>query len=238
MNLLVVHERPTRVRRAATGAIGVVLFAGCIALAAWLMYRPLARGHGPDYQGRPDVRAARAAAAVTPLGLRVVGPAIAGDSSAAAAYAVHVADANTPAGAILWLRQMGADVPAGTYVAVQAESAGEYRVLAGAYPDSAAAGALLQRLRAHGQLSEWGGTVVRFPLAYLIERGVSANAVAARVAAYAARGLPVYALRQADGRARLYAGAFATASDTTPTAGMLRRAGIHATLAYRTGRPF
>ncbi len=234
-----VHTLSPRIRRAAPGLLGAALFACCIALAAWLMERPLVRGHGPYYQAGPRGAAQRAAVAAPAFGLpTAVLPEVIGDSAAAAAYAVRIADANTAAGAILWLHQVGTDAPAGTYVAIPHGVAGEYRVLAGAFRDSVEAAGLLDHLRSHGQLSESSGTVVWVPLAYLIERDVAAGAAAARVAAYAARGLPVYALRQADGRAWLYAGAFAVASDTTLLAAALRRAGVRATLAYRMGRPF
>ena len=234
-----VHTLPPRVRRVAPGLLGVALFACCIALAGWLMERPLVRGHGPYYQRARTGQRQTAGAAALALGLAAAAmPGVTGDSATAGGYAVHLADANTAAGAILLLRQMGADLPAGTYVAIPHVVAGEYQVLAGAYRDSVEAAGLLDDLRSHGQLSESGGTVVHVPLAYMIERDVAAGSAAARMAVYTARGVPVYALRQADGRARLYAGAFASASDTTLLAAALRRAGVHATLAYRTGRPF
>ncbi len=233
-----VHSPLPRIRRAAPALVGVVLF-GCVAaLSAWLMERPLDRGHGRDYQRRPEIRDAGAPAPAA-VGLpATVTPGAWGDSVGVAAFAVHLADANTPAGAILWLHQAGAVVPTGTYEPVPGGATGAYWVLGGAYQDSVEAAGLLSRLRSRGQLRATGGSVVRTPLAYMIERDVAADSAAARVAAYAARGLPVYALRQADGRARLYAGAFAAASDTTLLADALRRAGVRATLAYRTGRSF
>jgi len=234
---------PRRLRRAVPGAVGLVLFACLVALGLWLADRPLARGHAPDDPRGPagagaGGQAASTGAARSVGGLVATGPAIMGNPGAAAPFAVRVGDANTAAGAILRLQQMGASAPAGTYVPIPNGAAGAYHVLAGAFPDSVEAAALLASLRSHGQLSETSGTVVRLPLAYMIERDVAADSAAVRVAAFVARGLPVYALRQADGRVWLYAGAFAAASDTTPVADALRQAGVSGTLAYRMGRTF
>ncbi|MDE3129389.1 MAG: SPOR domain-containing protein [Gemmatimonadota bacterium] len=231
---------PARVRRLAAGTFAIALFGCLVALGAWLMERPLDRGHGPDYHP-PRGWSARRAAGAGPDGpalpIREV-PAAAGSPADASPFSVQLGTANTAAGAMLLLDLAGAHLPVGTYVATPAGTAAEYRVLAGAFQDSRDAAALLASLRTHGQLSQLGGTVVRVPLAYMIEQDVPAGSVAARVAAYDKRGLAVYALRQADGRARVYAGAFAAAADTAPVAAALRRAGVHATLAYRTGRPF
>jgi SPOR domain len=223
---------PERVRRLAGAAFGLVLFATLVALGAWLMERPLDRSRGPDYQAAPSARAGPGAAPLP------VVPVAIGDPADGSPYAVQLGNANTAAGAMLMLDLAGPRVPAGTYVATPVGTAGAYRVLVGAFQDSRDAAALLALLRSHGQLTETSGTVVRVPLAFMIEQNVPADSATRRVAAYEARGLAVYALRQADGRARLYAGAFATAADTGLVAVALRRAGVHATLAYRTGRPF
>ncbi len=233
---------PARVRRFAPGAFGIVLFGCLVALGAWLMERPLDRGHGPDYH-RIGGWTARRAPGTAPLPLVAQagpGPAPAPSASPADAspFSVQLGTANTAAGAMLVLDLAGPHLPVGTYVATPAGTAVEYRVLAGAFQNSRDAAALLASLRSHGQLGRLGGTVVRVPFAFVIEQDVPAGSAAARVAAYDKRGLAVYALRQPDGRARLYAGAFATTADTAAAAAALRRAGVHATLAYRTGRPF
>ncbi|HEX8726047.1 MAG TPA: hypothetical protein VF737_11730 [Gemmatimonadaceae bacterium] len=240
MNAWALPHGPRRLRRVAPGALGILLTALLFAVGLWLMDRPLARGYGPDYQRRPGAADQRDAAAImTRAGIpaRAV-PDLPGASRPPSGYAVQLGHAETAAGAILRLRTVGAVAPAGTFVPTAGRTAGGYEIVAGAFATSNDAGALLQELRAHGQLSETSGTVVHVPLAFLIERDVAAGAAAARVAAYAARGLPVYALRQADGRAWLYAGAFASAADTASLSRTLRAAGVHATLAYRTGRPF
>jgi len=240
VNASALSHGPGRLRRLGPGVLGICLAAVLVAVGFWLMERPLVRGNGPNYQQRPAAsRADNGAAIMTRAGIPAHPAAdLPGATQPKAPYAVSIGHANTAAGAILRLRTMEAFAPAGTYVPMADRAAGDYQVVAGAYATSNDADALLQALRAHGQLSETSGTVVRVPLAFLIERNVAADAAAARVAAFAARGLPVYALRQADGRAWLYAGAFASAADTTLLGNALRRAGVHATLAYRTGRPF
>lgn len=249
MTALTAHGTPGHPRRplpawwhrAAPRIAGVLAVAGLGYAGFWLAERPLVRGHGRDYQAGPQAGPGATGASVLgaagiPAGSRISG--LPGDTTHPAGFAVYVGHANTPAGAILRLQQIGTAVPAGTYAPISGRAAGGYRIVAGAFPTSNAAETVLQNLRAHGQISETSGTVVRVPLAYMIERDVAADAAAARVAAFAARGLPVYALRQADGRVWLYAGAFASAADTGSLGDALRQAGLRPTLAYRTGRPF
>ena len=88
-------------------------------------------------------------------------------------------------------------------------------------------------------MSDAGRVVIeRLPYALQVERAVPDSAVASRVAVYQARGLPVYALLQPDGTARLYAGAFKEKEDATLLAESMRGAGVHATLVFRTGRVY
>jgi hypothetical protein len=67
---------------------------------------------------------------------------------------------------------------------------------------------------------------------------VSREAAKALASGYAGRGIPVYALLQADGSAQLYAGAFDTPERASLLAATLRTAGITPTVVYRTGRAF
>jgi hypothetical protein len=55
---------------------------------------------------------------------------------------------------------------------------------------------------------------------------------------YQARQLPVYALLQSDGTARLYAGAFKGKEEAGPLANLMRGAGIQTTVVFRTGRVY
>jgi hypothetical protein len=111
-------------------------------------------------------------------------------------------------------------------------------VVAGAYPDSASAAALLDTLRARGTSDAGRAVIERFPYALLIERDVPDVAVAARIARFQARGLPVYALLQRDGTARVYAGAFKVPEEAESLYEAMRTARIFTSLVYRTGRVY
>jgi hypothetical protein len=87
-------------------------------------------------------------------------------------------------------------------------------------------------------LDTLAGTVVQVPYAFLIESNVPAAAVSGMVATYADRGQPVYALRQSDGTAQLYAGAFEFPEQAILFAESLRAAGLTPVLVYRKGRVF
>ena len=137
-------------------------------------------------------------------------PTNAADSAQAAPYAVLVVTTNTADGAALRLRQGGGALPAATVAPVTLgnDASRWFQVIAGAYTTRAGADSLLARLRAQRMLSATSGRVVRAPYALLVERSVSSDAAKALASGYAGRGLPVYALLQPDGTARLYAGAF------------------------------
>jgi histidine ammonia-lyase len=62
--------------------------------------------------------------------------------------------------------------------------------------------------------------------------------VPTRLAALASRGVIAYALRQKDGSAIIYAGAYETSSQAAALAVSLRAAGVAPVLVYRTGRAF
>ena len=80
--------------------------------------------------------------------------------------------------------------------------------------------------------------IERFPYALLVERDVPDDAVASRVSRYTTRRLPVYALLQSDGTARIFAGAFRTPSEANLLYDAMRNAGIQTSLVYRTGRVY
>jgi hypothetical protein len=72
----------------------------------------------------------------------------------------------------------------------------------------------------------------------MVEQSVNVDTATAAVTAFVERGLPIYALRQPDGSATLYAGAFETPEQSTLLADALRASGLKPTLVYRTGRVF
>ena len=233
-----------------TGAsIGVVLTAVFVALGFWLATRPFARSEWAPIWLRGDTSrlqltglgpAADSARRVDSISQieKAKGLFTAEDSASVAPYALSLVTHNTQAGALLELRRNGATLPAGTFTPVLIRETPWFRVVAGAYPDSASAAALLDTLRARG-MSDAGRVVIdQFPYALQLERDVPDSAVGTRVAALQARGLPVYALLQSNGTARIYAGAFKTPEEATLLTEAMRAAGITTSLVYRTGRVY
>lgn len=234
-----------------SGAVlGLSLTALLVALGIWLSTRPFAhsawapqwlRGdtlsvmfRGLDQLAIDSLRRLDSLAKVE----RAMGLFTAQDSASVAPYALSLVTFNTQAGALLELRRNGATLRAGTFTPVLIRDTPWFRVVAGAYPDSASAAALLDTLRARG-MSDAGRVVIdRFPYALLIERDVPDTVVGSRVAAFQTRGLPVYALLQSDGTARLFAGAFKTPQEATLLTETMRAAGFTPSLVYRTGRVY
>lgn len=177
-----------------------------------------------------------------PETLYIAPPANAVDSTVASAFSVELLVANTAEGANLFVRKNGAALPAAAVspVPIGPERATWYRVTAGAYTRRDQADSLLRALRDSRLLANDSVEhVMRTPLALLVDsvpsQGGIADAVRAAVQKYGARGLPVYALKQEDGGARIYAGAFTTANQSAELIKSLRVAGLKPILVYRTG---
>ena len=113
-----------------------------------------------------------------------------------------------------------------------------YQNLAGAFTTRAGAESLLSQLRGRRTLAQGFGSVDNFPLAFLVDSAVPAREVAPRLARYAARGLPVYGLRQPNGVVRLYFGAYMNAEQAALAVPAVRDAGMRPLLVYRIGRVF
>jgi hypothetical protein len=114
-------------------------------------------------------------------------------------------------------------------------------VIAGAYTHRYQADSLLLALRKARTLpSDSAGNVLRAPLALVVDsvptQGGIDDVVRAAVGKYRARGLPVYALMQNEGSARLYAGAFERPEQSAELTRTLRSVGLNPVLAYRIGR--
>ncbi|MDB4871812.1 MAG: Sporulation protein [Gemmatimonadales bacterium] len=188
--------------------------------------------------GRPVPPPPRAA----PETLYIAPPENAIDSLSAATFSVELLVANTAEGANLFVRKNGAALPAAAVspVPIGPEQATWYRVTAGAYTRREQADSLLRRLRESRLLANDSVEhVMQTPLALLVDsvpsQGGMGDAVNTAVQKYAARGLPVYTLMQDDGGARIYAGAFKTASQSAELIKSLRAAGLKPVLVYRTG---
>lgn len=156
------------------------------------------------------------------------------DSASAARFAVYFATANTRSGAM-----PDPKVRALEAVALSPVMEGNeqwYRVTVGAAPARGDAEALLARLRTEKVIGS--GSIVSVPFAFRLESNVAAPLVATRLAALATRGIIAYALRQSDGSATIYTGAFESPLQATTLADSLRVAGVAPVLVYRTGRGF
>jgi hypothetical protein len=249
------------------GAAGVLLTIGAILGGIWFARRPFDKGHAPPHVGgsaaaaqkatagalvtdsnalsladslkRDSLRAAMSAppaAATSADSFPLLVPANGADSARAAAWAVRLEQTNTKSGAILDLRGKFETVPAGTYGFDLRTRF--FLLVAGAYPTRAGAESLLVRLRSQKILAPGIGNVVALPFAFMVQSDVPAADVPARLARYAARGHPVYALRQTNGAAHLYFGAYESAQHAALDVPTVREAGLTPTLVYRIGRVF
>jgi hypothetical protein len=163
-------------------------------------------------------------------------PANPGEAALAAGYAVLLSRYNTKSSAILDLNGRFARLPAATY-GIESPSR-FYLNLVGAYATRAGADSLLAQLRARRILGQGFGSVDNFPLAFLVDSAVSPREAPARLARYAARGLPIYGLRQPNGTVRLYYGAYTNPEQAALAVPGVRDAGIRPLLVYRIGRVF
>lgn len=167
----------------------------------------------------------------------VLVPVNSADSAGSSAYAVVLESTTGLAGAIMDLQRQFRTLPATTYsLSLRSRL---FDVVTGAYPDRRGADSLLADLRARRILGAGAGTVVALPYAFLVEPNVGAADVAARLQRRAtAQAQPVYALRQANGSANLYFGAFESPQQAALAVPAVRKAGLKPTLVYRIGRVF
>ena len=230
----------------AAAGIGLALAIALGGIGVWLAARPLASGHEPSTVVRRRNMGAAAGAVPSTLdslhadsaGARAtLIPANPGDSAAAAGYVVLLARFNTLGGVQIWLQANQRDLPGATFSPIIVRGERWYRALAGSYATRAEADSLLAVLRQQGQLGAGYGEVLRAPLSFLVD-SVKADAVPAMLKYFAGRGQAVYALRQADGSARLYADAFESPQDAALFIDEVRSSGIRPVLVYRIGRVY
>jgi hypothetical protein len=178
----------------------------------------------------------RAAADAIADSFPVYTPANPRDSASAVGYSVLLSKYNTKSGAILDLFGRFSTLPVATY-GMETPSR-FYLLLVGAFPTRAGADSMLARMRGGGTIGMGFGSVERYPLAFLVDSALPPRQVPPRLTRYAARGLPIYALRQPNGTVRLYFGAYASAEQASLAVPQLRASGIRPLLVYRTGRVF
>ncbi|HEY2374391.1 MAG TPA: SPOR domain-containing protein [Gemmatimonadaceae bacterium] len=228
-------------------AIGIGLALGLAGLGIWLAARPLARGHEPLIAQRRQTATAAGAVPSTLDSIRpesastnatnLLVPANPDDSLGAAAFAVVIARFNTLNGAQLWLQAQARGLPSPTFAPQIIRGETWYRALAGSYPSRGQADSLLGALSAKGLSRLDSNNVVRSPLAFLLD-SVRAEAVPGMLKYYTDHGLPVYALRQSDGSARLYYGAYKSPQEAALDRNAVQVAGIRPVLVYRIGRVY
>ena len=253
-------ERPPRGRtRFLAGAVGLLLTMGFIGAGLWFAYRPFASVPRPRSSAQPEAsplkkqlvagaavpaRDSTARDTVAPFAIPpsatdsfpLLTPSNATDSAAAAAWAVILQPTRTKSGAILDLRTRFETVPVGTYgIDVRTRA---FVLVAGAYRLRATADSLLADLHRHKVLAPGSGSVTSLPYAFLVQADVPEADVPSRLKRFAGSAHPVYALRQANGVANLYFGAYESAQQAALAVPAVRDAGLSPTLVYRIGRVF
>lgn len=164
------------------------------------------------------------------------------DSASAPQFSVFISASNTLEGANLEMKSYGAALPAATIslVPIGDTEAIWYKIYAGVYDDSTEAEQLLATLRRRRSLPDSGEAVLRAPLALLIDSIPSQAGMTSRIRerlqALLEKDIKAYALRQSDGSARIFAGAFVKPDESTLAATALRVAGLTPVLVYKTGR--
>jgi hypothetical protein len=222
---------------------GVTLSLVAILVVGWLVYRPFARSEWAPLWLRGDtlrgmvlpMATSDDSANATTVHMGLLTKA---DSQSQSPFALALVMFNTQAGALLELQRNSANFRAGTFTPVLIRETPWFRVVAGAYADSISAAALLDTLRSKGMSDASPVVIERRPYALQVERAVPDTGVANRVAMYQAKQLPVYALLQSDGTARLFAGAFKNKEEAGPLADILRGAGVRTSVVFRTGRVY
>ena len=241
-------RRTFRLSRPVAALLGVVLALGLGGLGVWLAARPLATGHEPSNVLRRRSMGAAAGAVPSTLdslrpdsntanNLPALVPANPADSAGAAGYAVLLARFNTHDGVTLWLQRNQREMPSATFSPILVRGERWYRALAGSYASRPQADSLLARLRQEGQVGAEYGEVVNAPLSFLLD-SVMAEAAPALLQYWARRGEPVFALRQSDGSAKLYDGAFSSPQEASLFLDEVRSSGIRPVLVYRIGRVY
>ena len=220
---------------------GVALVvAGAAGGSWWLRNRPVAPPPSmtPADSISPDTTPAPPEA---PLVEVTLGPLVnPGDSAIAAGFAVELVAANTLPSANSRLASLTDPAPAMTIAPVVIGTAARpwFRALVGAWTQRREAEAWLASQRATGVMGATACRVVTVPYALLLEDSLAVSETAAAVSRWGSVGIRAYGLLQDDGRVRVFAGAFESASQAGWLASMLRDTGATPLLAYRTGRAF
>jgi len=241
--------RWSRIRSSRGAVLGLGLTIVLVVLGIWFAARPFASGNGPLWLRRSRGASGAAAGGAVPtldsLGgdsaaarnASLLAPANRADSASAAPYAVIIARFNTRSGAESWLQSQAKGLPTPTFMPVRIQGERWFAALVGSYATRAEADSLLGVLSAEGLARADSNNIVRAPFAFLVD-SVVADAVPEMLKYYAARGQPVYALRQANGSARLYSGAYESTAQASLDIDAIRLSGLRPVLVYRIGRVY
>ena len=251
------RERPRTSNRLLAAGAGLLLTAGLLAAGVWFANRPFASAPVKRASAKPetsplqrqlappavtpvdstrDTASGMAIAPLSPDSFPLLAPANVADSAKASSWGVILEPTRTKSGAILDLRTRFETVPVGTYgIDVRTRS---FLLVSGAYPLRTSAESLLVDLRNHRILAPGIGSVTSLPFAFLVQQDVPEADVPARLKRFAGSAHPVYALRQTNGAANLYFGAYESAQQAALAVPAVREAGLTPTLVYRIGRVF
>ncbi len=154
-----------------------------------------------------------------------------------AAWSAELLFTNSSQDALARSQEFSESLPAATYsdLPTDSDSAAWYRVITGAFPDSISAENFLVLLRNRGVIPETGGGVVHTPFALVVDSTLEPEGAKGRVSAFQARGLPAYALRDAQGWWRIYVGAYSQGAEARRQQQRLDSLNIQSTLVVRVG---
>jgi hypothetical protein len=158
------------------------------------------------------------------------------DSASAAAFALRFESVTSGGSAIIYLAGRYKTVPAATF-GIEPRT-GLFLLTGGAYATQAGADSLFKQLQAKGLIIPGVGAVVSVPFAFLIQAHVPLAEAASRRARLLGGGHPVYALRQPDGTANLYFGAYDSPQQAAFAIPFVKKVTPTPTLVYRIGRVY
>lgn len=219
---------PSRARLAILTVVVLALGAGAVFTAP--TWRPLLAGF-------IDARSTREPAPPLDSAVTLPPPVVAAPVANEASFSVELLLTASGTEAVDYVARRGDSLPAMTFstVLVGADTVPAYRLVSGAFPDSASAEEYLASLRGDGRLTTGAGAVARTPFALLLDSASSDAIAQVRVAAYRGRGIPAYLLRDSSLVWRVYAGAFSTEGDARLLKQQLDSLNIQSALVMRAG---
>lgn len=211
--------------------IAAVLVLGAAAAFTAPRWRPLLGLAGIATASAPDTAIAPAPQPAPPAPTEVV---VAANE---ASFSVELLMTASSQDAADYVARSADSLPAITYstVLVGADTTRWYRLVSGAFADSAAADSYLGTLRSNGRLTTGAGAVARTPFALLLDSASSDAIAQVRVSAFRGRGIPAYLLRDSSQVWRVYAGAFPTEGDARLLKQQLDSLNIQSALVMRAG---